>query len=56
MIHAVRSAALSTDGLAAILPDLRALLLFGVFWLMFGYFMFNWMERRARQTGSIGHY
>jgi ABC-2 type transport system permease protein len=56
VIHAVRSAALSTDGLSAILPDLQALILFGAFWLLFGYFMFNWMERRARQTGSIGHY
>jgi ABC-2 type transport system permease protein len=56
IIHAVRSAALSTDGLAALLPDLRALVLFGVFWLAVGYFLFNWMERRARQTGAIGQY
>jgi ABC-2 type transport system permease protein len=56
IIHAVRSAALSTDGLAALLPDLNALALFGVFWLAVGYFLFNWMERRARQTGAIGQY
>lgn len=56
IIHAVRSAALSTNGLAAILPDLRALVLFGIFWLAVGYFMFNWMERRARQSGAIGQY
>ena len=56
IIHAVRSAALSTNGLGAILPDLRALVFFGIFWLTAGYFMFNWMERRARQSGAIGQY
>ena len=56
IIHAVRSAALSTNGLSAIVPDLQALLLFGIFWLAAGYFLFNWMERRARQTGAIGQY
>ncbi len=56
IIHAVRSTALTTDGLPAILPDLRALALFGLFWLTAGYFLFNWMERRARQTGAIGQY
>jgi ABC-2 type transport system permease protein len=56
IIHAVRSAALSTEGVAAILPDLKVLVLFGVFWLTAGYFLFNWMERRARQTGAIGQY
>lgn len=56
IIHAVRLAALSPAGLSALLPDLQALLLFGVFWLAVGYFLFNWMERRARQTGAIGQY
>ena len=56
VIHAIRSAALSTDGLTAILPDLKALFWFGLFWLALGYLAFNWMERRARRTGAIGQY
>ena len=28
---------------------------FGVFWLVTGYVLFNWMERRARQTGASGN-
>lgn len=56
IIHAVRSAALSTDGLSAITGDLKILALFGIFWLSFGYIVFNWMERRARRTGAIGQY
>lgn len=56
IIHAIRSAALSQDGLAAIWPDLRALFWFGLFWLSVGYGLFRWMERRARQTGAIGQY
>ena len=56
IIHAARSAALSKDGLPAILPDLKLLALFGIFWLAVGYLLFSWMERRARQTGAIGQY
>ena len=56
IIHAVRSAALSANSFATIAPDLKALALFGVFWLAVGYALFNWMERRARRTGSIGQY
>jgi len=56
IIHAIRSASLSTEGLPAILGDLQALALFGIFWLTAGYLVFNWMERRARRTGAIGQY
>ncbi len=56
IIHAIRSASLSTDGLPAIMGDLKALALFGIFWLTVGYLVFNWMERRARRTGAIGQY
>jgi ABC-2 type transport system permease protein len=56
IINAVRSASLSADGLTAILPDLGLLVLFGIFWLAAGYTLFHLMERRARQTGSIGQY
>ena len=56
IIDAMRSAALSTDGLSAIAGDLKILALFGLFWLTVGYLLFNWMERRARRTGAIGQY
>lgn len=56
IIHAVRSAALSADGFAAIVPDLKMILLFGAVWLAIGYALFVVMERRARQTGAIGQY
>jgi ABC-type multidrug transport system permease subunit len=56
VIHAMRLAALSPVTLADLLPDILALLSFGAFWLTAGYLLFNWMEHRARQTGSIGQY
>ena len=54
IIHAMRSATLSSAGLGAISYDLSMLLVFGLAWLVIGYVAFNWMERRARQTGAIG--
>jgi ABC-2 type transport system permease protein len=56
IIHAMRSAALSTDGYSGIALDLQMLLLFGAFWIAVGMALFTWMERRARQTGAIGQY
>jgi ABC-2 type transport system permease protein len=56
IIHAMRSAALSTDGFSGIAHDLQMMLLFGAFWLAVGMALFIWMERRARQTGAIGQY
>lgn len=56
IIHAIRSASLSTQGFSAIAGDLKILTLFGAFWLAFGYLLFSWMERRARRTGTIGQY
>ena len=56
MIHGMRAAAFANASLAELWPDLRALLLFGAFWLTLGYLLFRWMERRARQTGAIGQY
>lgn len=56
VIHAVRSAALSTEGFAGISNDLKMILIFGAAWLVIGYVMFVIMERRARQTGAIGQY
>lgn len=55
-IRAIRSAALSGAGLPALLPDLVPLLAFGLAWLIIGYLVFNWTERRARRTGTLGHH
>jgi len=55
-INSMRMAALTPVTFQNILPDLRALLLFGAFWLVVGYTLFNWMDRRARRTGAIGQY
>ena len=56
LIHGMRAAAFSNAGVTELLPDLIPLVLFGIFWLIFGYFAFIWMERRARRTGAIGQY
>ena len=56
LIHGMRAAAFSNAGVTELLPDLMPLALFGVFWLIVGYFAFLWMERRARRTGAIGQY
>lgn len=56
IIHAMRTGALSSQGLSAIAFDLKMLVLFGIFWLAVGYMLFSVMERRARQTGAIGQY
>ena len=56
LIHGMRAAAFSNAGIRELAPDLIPLLLFGVFWLVVGYFTFLWMERRARRTGAIGQY
>jgi ABC-2 type transport system permease protein len=56
VIHAMRSAALSTEGFEGIANDLKMMAIFGVAWLAIGYLLFVVMERRARQTGAIGQY
>jgi len=56
MIHAMRAAAFENASLTDLWPDLKALILFGIFWLTIGYLLFTWMERRARQSGAIGQY
>ncbi|MCE9644467.1 MAG: ABC transporter permease [Chloroflexi bacterium] len=56
VIHAMRSAALSTEGFTGISHDLLMMTVFGIFWLAVGYILFVIMERRARQTGAIGQY
>src|SRR5574339_3779 len=49
LIHGMRSAAFSNAGIRELAPDLIPLFLFGIFWLLLGYFTFIWMERRARR-------
>jgi ABC-2 type transport system permease protein len=56
IIHGVRTASLSTEGFSAVTYDLQMLAIFGVFWVVTGYYLFNKMERRARKTGAIGQY
>ncbi|MFT3892480.1 MAG: ABC transporter permease [Anaerolineales bacterium] len=56
LIHGMRAAAFSNAGVKELMPDLIPLVSFGMFWLFAGYFVFLWMERRARQTGAIGQY
>lgn len=56
IIAGMRSAALGGATFASLLPTLGILVAFGVAWLIIGYLLFSVMERRARQTGSIGHY
>jgi ABC-2 type transport system permease protein len=56
IINGIRKAALANASFADLLPELRLLLGFGIFWLAAGYIAFNWMERRARRTGAISQY
>ena len=56
IMNGMRNAVLAGADLQALLPDITAMLAFGAAWLVFGYLLFNWMERRARQTGAIGQY
>src|SRR5512133_1752061 len=56
IIHGMRTAALTNEGINGIAFDLQMLMIFGVIWLAIGYLLFNRMERRARKTGAIGQY
>src|ERR1700752_235900 len=56
LIHGMLAAAFSNAGVTELLPDMIPLASFGVVWLVIGYFVFLWMERRARRTGAIGQY
>jgi ABC-2 type transport system permease protein len=56
MIRGIRTALLTPATLADVTPDLLALLVFGMAWLVMGYLMFRWTERRARRTGTLGQY
>ncbi len=56
IINGMRSALLGNARLADLRVDLVPLALFGAFWLVVGFLVFRWMERRARRTGAISQY
>ena len=56
IIRGMRNAALAGADFQTLLADLAPLLIFGMAWLVIGYSLFNWMERKARQSGAIGQY
>jgi ABC-2 type transport system permease protein len=56
MMRSIRSAALANATLTDILPDIVLLLGFGAFFLVTGYILFKFTERRSRQIGAIGQY
>ncbi len=55
-IRAMRTALLNGGDWQLVRADILALLGFGVFWLLAGYLLFTWMDRRTRKNGSLGHY
>lgn len=54
--HALREIILRGATLAEIMPDVRALALFGLALPVAGYLAFTLVDRRARRTGSLGQY
>jgi ABC-2 type transport system permease protein len=56
VIQGMRKAMLAGASLRELLPEILPLLLFGLFWVVAGYLVFRWMDRRARRIGSIGTY
>lgn len=55
-IRAMRAVSLNSATLRDILPDLQMLALFAVVIPLAGYWLFQFTERRARRTGSLGKY
>jgi ABC-2 type transport system permease protein len=55
-IRAMRLVSLNGATLRDILPDLQMLALFAVVIPLAGYWLFQFTERRARRTGSLGKY
>ncbi len=56
VIQGMRKAMLAGASLTQLLPELLPLLLFGLFWVLAGFLVFQWADRRARRIGSIGTY
>jgi hypothetical protein len=55
-IRAIRAVAIHDAGFMDIWPDLQILVGSGLAVLVAGYFLFEFTERRARRTGSLGRY
>jgi len=55
-IRAMRAVSLNGATLRDILPDLQMLALFALVIPLAGYWLFQFTERRARRTGSLGKY
>lgn len=55
-IRSLREVALNNATLVDILPDLQMLILLGVIISIAGYLLFQFTERRARRSGSLGRY
>jgi ABC-2 type transport system permease protein len=55
-VHAIRAVTLEGATFRAIQYDLTMLLLFAVSLSVAGYAIFQFTERRARRTGSLGRY
>jgi ABC-2 type transport system permease protein len=55
-IRAIRDVAIHDASLLEIWPDLQILVGSGLAVLVAGYFLFEFTERRARRTGSLGRY
>ncbi len=56
IIRAAREALLNGARPAMLLPDLGLLLAHGVFWLGLGYFLFNYVDRRASRLGTLNQF
>lgn len=55
-IHAIRAVVLQQADWQMIWPDLQMLLVFGIVLPLLGYWAFQFTERRARRTGTLGRY
>ena len=55
-IRGIRQVSLAGATFSDILPDLQMLALFALVIPLAGYFIFQFTERRARRTGSLGQY
>jgi ABC-2 type transport system permease protein len=56
IIRAAREALLNGARPELLIPDLERLLVFGIFWLVLGYIIFNVVERRARRLGTLNQF
>ena len=53
---AVRSIMLLKESLSVVYLEVLALLIIDVTVILLGFYLFNWMERKTKKTGTISHY